>query len=504
MSLRKSKSQSQIQKHGAVTMLNNDVIACAMEYLDLPELSRAMATCRALYDLGIPILLRDVQLVRSWRGHYQSRFALYRRHLLKNPARFALIRSLSCPVAALDDRIRTLFRALPRNFTSIRSLEVDMNVTEVDGYLASWVLSLENLRSLKLVHTTEYSPALMQLLQRMGSKLEELHIGTLPLIPTPTIFHPLQALAGSAHTLRSLSIQYYFQSGGPAIAPEDGLCFRAVEELSWTSAQNILVSDLVSTFPTLRKLCIKNPDFEFRYTVAPEDFDEDAFLQVRTYNRHVQNCSRMRWKLLERLEGDPITLWVLGLRCRVTQLRIGLDGIELSSKPGYTLAVLHDTWPEHLVLTASTRCSPAHLERILSFPSLRKLDLTFRLMESGDCSAKVHALLIEALQQMCGTNVRYLRITVELWLEVFTKMRGGSEVKRPQPKRAFPALWRAKVPQILEAFPALVELEIDIWKSHPFVWKRGHDEQRLDAKDSLDVYCRHEDPICPCAPSEES
>ncbi|GJF00007.1 hypothetical protein PsYK624_162840 [Phanerochaete sordida] len=477
-----------------------------MEYLDLADLSHAMATCRALYDLGIPILLQDVQLVRSSCSYYQSRFALYRKHLLKNPTRFAWVRRLSCPAEALDDRIRIFFKSLPRNFTSIRSLKLDMHGTEVDDYLASWILSLENLRSLKILYVRGYSPAQTRLVERMGLKLEELHIGMTSLPPTQSIFHPLQALAGSAITLRSLSIQCVRSYGGPALTPKGGLCFRAVEELAWVSAQNVLVSDLLSTFPAVRKLRIRNPRLEHTYTMVRKEYHEDALLEIRTHNRDVQDCVRMRWARLETLDGDPFTLWVLGLRCRAVQLKTALSCVQLG-KPGYTLDVLHDTRPEHLVLALSSRCNPAHLRRILTFPSLRRLTMTFKLTEVWDSVKKVHTLLTEALQQMCRSNIRHLTITVELWLEVYLKstLKGsqrGVEVKRPQPKRAFPARWLAKIPQILEAFPALVELNIDIWKSHPFVWKLREDTLPLDADDDPGAHSgNHKHPARPRASS---
>lgn len=364
-----------------------------MEYLDLPDLSRAMATCRALYDLGIPILLRDVRLRRACScGEHQSRFALYRRHLLKNPTRFAWVQSLSCPITALDDRIETPFRALPRNFTSIRSLEINMHRIEIDEYLSAWILSLEHLRNLRLNCVATYSPALISLIQRMGPRLQEFHV-YLPFDMNLSVFHPLHALAGASRSLRSLSIECSNPSGGPAIVSGHDLTFPAVEDLQWTSSEILLTCDLVSSFPSLRRLRVENTEMLGWIPLHHATHSEEALLELRTHNRHVQNCSRMRWRSLDFLEGSSNVLWMLGIRCPVVRLKTSLCN-DVRQKPGHTLAVLHDTWPEHLILAVAETCTAHNLERVLSFPSLRKVDLTFHVMDRKADTARILRLLV--------------------------------------------------------------------------------------------------------------
>ncbi|EKM56225.1 uncharacterized protein PHACADRAFT_209698 [Phanerochaete carnosa HHB-10118-sp] len=432
------------QPHKRIT-LDYDAIAQAMEYLALPDLLRTMATCRPLYDLGIPILLRDVRFVRV-RGNYQPRFLLYQKHFLNNPVRFAWVQSLVCPSIALDDRISTQFLAMPRNFTSLRALDIDINGAKVDGYLSRWILSLERLRELKIQNVGAHSKQQMILVRRMSSRLTVLHISTTRFMRAQSRFYPLRALANS---LYSLSFECSHTEGGPAISHNNNLSFPAVQELTWISAEVVLAGTLISVFPGLRRLNIGNPMLESERAMTDRDIPADAMLSLRLHNRSMQHCCRARWESLDVLRGSPVTLWTLGLRCQAARLETHLfNGFE---KPGYTLAILHDAWPEHLVLGVSTK-GDVPLDRVLDFPSLRVVELTFTMGDSED-TTEIIAIMQDAFNQMYRPCLRRLTITVETWLTVFNSGKwldslqglphGEPFIKRPPVKRGFPARWRA-------------------------------------------------------------
>ncbi|EKM56226.1 uncharacterized protein PHACADRAFT_184894 [Phanerochaete carnosa HHB-10118-sp] len=479
------------QPHKRIT-LNYDAIAQAMEYLALPDLLRTMATCRSLYDLGIPILLRDVRFVRS-RGNYQSRFLLYRKHFLTNPIRFAWVQSLACPSIALDDRIYTQFLAMPRNFTSLQALDMDMNGAEVDNHLSRWILSLERLRELKIQNVGAHSEHQMGLLQRIGPRLKVLHISTEYFMRAPPHFYPLRALASSTCSLCSLSFCCSYPEGGPAISNDDNLSFPAVQEVTWISAEVVSACALISAFPGLRRLYVADPKLEKKHIFAPrQDTPADVILNLRMRNRSMQHCHRARWQSLDVLRGSPVTLWALAFRCRVVRLETALcNGFE---KPGYTLAILHDVWPEHLVLGVSTQ-SDVHLDRVLEFPSLRTVELTFTMMDS------------KGITQILTILTWPIVFKPGLWLD---SLEGLSPKQRwfekPPVKRRFPACWRVWIPKVVEAMPLLEYLKVDIWGYRPFTWEQENDAigagASEDAASDITVGDRFEPALCACVSSD--
>ena len=352
-----------------------------MVYLEPGDLLCTMRACRTLFQVGIPILLRDVQLLGLEKTR-ERRYALYRRHLLKDPARFSCVMSLACSYSALDKQTRSCYLALPRNFKSLRALTVDMEGKELDSSLSRWILSQTILRELKLQNVGREVQPVMDLIQNLGASLEVLQIHMMYWGGLRGPFDPIPALLTSSHSLRSLSIRCHDSENGPSIGPEVHIRCPVVQDLHWVTSRHVQTSTLIQTFPSLRNLHIGHAYLDDYISMLFNNvFSHDQLLDIRQRNQHAQRCQHMCWASLESLQGGLLTLWTLALRCRVvrldTSLRIKVE------KVGHLLVILHDTWPENLVLSLF----PEHvvdLDRVLNFPSLQTLNLVVYVVHKTD------------------------------------------------------------------------------------------------------------------------
>ncbi|GJF00018.1 hypothetical protein PsYK624_162950 [Phanerochaete sordida] len=483
-------------------ILNFDIFTVVLEFLDLKDLLSAMTTCRTLYKSGIPVLLRNVELHR-WRNHIR-RFEFYKRHLLKDPARFHCVRRLTCCYFALVERdligFSRIYRALPLNFTSLRSLDLCLEAEAMRGTLCTWVLSLKHLRELRLRKLGPYTKSQMAFIKSISGRLDLFHISTTSLTSSKLI-SPLQLLSDGSHSIRSLAWEHTRMKGGPAILPDvDTVVFPNVYELTWSSSRWVTACVLISKFPSVRRLHIGHPELELTDYVARHRLQSDFLLALRIANRESQSCCRRQWQSLDVLRGCAVTLWTLGLRCRVARLETTLW--RESDKPGHVLAVMYDTWPAHLDLSIIP-CFAAHLAQILSFPSLRSVKLTFfdALVKEN---VEILQFLRDTLPTVCRPQVRQLTIaiTASWFMSVSGSwLQGSAEDAAVAASRSLPARWRTYIPAIREAFPLLEELNVDIRGCRPFVWKRESGvgmakEGVMDVSETMDNY--HGPPLCKC------
>ena len=361
-----------------------------MEYFEAGDLLRAMSTCRTLYQVGIPVLLRDVQLLGPEKTR-KRRYALYSRHLLKDPARFSCVMSLACSYSALDKQTRNWYLALPRNFKSLRALTVDMETNTLNSSLSRWILSQKFLRELRLQNVGMQALPVMDLMRRLKDNLEVFEIQMVFLHGLEGSFDPILGLLNSSHSLRSLFIECYDYRNGPVIRLDPHLRYPAVQELRWTSSQSVQTAALVKTFPSLRKLHIMHTSFDdFISMLISGALTNGALLELRRSNYDAQHCRHARWTSLDLLQGGILTLWTLALRCCVIRLETTLRG--RNEKVGHLLFVLHDTWPEQLMLSLF----PTHvadLDRVLNFPSLQALDLTIPIFRKPDLQGVLKQLV---------------------------------------------------------------------------------------------------------------
>ena len=365
-----------LQQNGTSMSLNFDIIHAIMARLDRGDLLRMMHTCRTLYNLGIPLLLRDVSFVDDL--HVPNFSGLYQ-HFLADPERFNLVVRAACyhnsgPYQWLDDK--PMPRAFPRLITlgkNLRHLTIcfDVAATVKDKEIAQ-IASLSRLRSLKLQGQFPVTRILRALtvpleevtVEQMTSTMDHMpdseEAGASDLIPTLSKFRT---------SLKSLSISLY--SAQVAFLP--GYCFPYVQQLNLQLIHLADVNVLPSLFPGTTELRIKipRPDFRF-YTPGEESLQDPKPLSAES-----------PWSMthsLHTLSGDPMTIWFLGLhRCRATNLKV--DWVQLPSELSSRLqSIRNGVQPYRLTISAPLRDIQA---RYLVHDSVRELELQIDFRESA-------------------------------------------------------------------------------------------------------------------------
>ena len=379
-----------------------------MEFLGLQDLVSAMGTCRCLRYLGLPILLREMQLLLRDAEKSAARFELYRWHILKNPIRFSWVSSLCCSGDALypgeseaaarsvlSKRGYSLAGFMPY-LTHLRALDIDMHEQPLSPSVSRWIVSLQYLRELTLRHVGKEVQPLLDLMAQLGhEKLDAvaISVGQSTQLAVGPTFDPISALSIFANSLKSLSIDWSDCRQAVGIPVQH--TYPAVQELYWNTPQCIHVGALIRAFPGARNLRVGERALD---RVVPPLYSgavsERVMLAQRQRNFSAQSDPRMRWASLESLHGDPLVLWILAIRCRVARLETDLRSYR--STMGHLLSALHDTTPAHLVLSLSAK-DVVNLDRVFNVPSLQTLELTIDVHDETD----VLALLVRLFALYC-------------------------------------------------------------------------------------------------------
>ena len=391
--------------------LNFYVIARAMEFLELQDLVGAMGACRCLHYLGLPILLREMQLLFHDAEKSAVRFELYRWHLLKNPIRFSWVSSLCCSGDALypGESEATARSSLSKPgynlvdfmpyLTRLRVLDIEMHEQLLSPLVSQWIISLQGLRRLTLRHVANEVQPILDLMAQLGHKeLDAIAISmsqSTQSVAVGPAFDPISTLSSFANSLKSLSIDWSDCRQAAVIPADMQHTYPAVQELYWNTPQCIHVGALIRAFPGARNLRVGERALD---RVMPPLYSgaisERVMLAQRQRNFSAQNDPGMRWASLESLHGDPLVLWILAIRCRVARLETDLRSYR--STMGHLLSALHDTTPAHLVLSLSAK-DVVNLDRVFNVPSLRTLKLTV------DVHDEIHvlALLVRLFALYC-------------------------------------------------------------------------------------------------------
>ena len=113
-----------------------------------------MCTCHTLFNLGIPLFLKDLHIRYSMRP---PRLQLYRFHLLQNPARFSNVTSLTSSHVIFKEIFSPEFDpGVPRlpgclqYLTGLQVLDMSIAGRHVDTAFCQWIYSLKDLHTLRL------------------------------------------------------------------------------------------------------------------------------------------------------------------------------------------------------------------------------------------------------------------------------------------------------------------------------------------------------------------
>ena len=330
-----------------------------MEMLDsYHDLRRVMKTCRALYHLGVPILMHDVDMTDSMRRPMALRY------LEVDPERYRHIRSLKCTYQHLHSALAgeqplDLLVAARRMQTLRVVQDPSYALVSIEGII-NWVASLPCLRHLELAQVPASEEHILELLRTTQAQFETLHIHKLePLVQSPQEgpplpvepIYPIQAIQQFASTLRELSISF---NRADAASLEDllgeALVFPLVTKLHWQSRLFIDIGALVDTFPNLQDLSVRYAGMTDLYDLILGTWPEETMIEFRERNRQTQLTKQ--WDTLEHLTGDVSCLWTFGLCYPVRHLTIiAHEGLATEGR-------VHD------VLQA---CQPTILEFSVSF-----------------------------------------------------------------------------------------------------------------------------------------
>ena len=384
--------------------LNYDIFASVMEYLYRNDLLYMMCTCRTLFNIGIPLFLRELDIITSPSWAETPRLKLYRSLFLENLARISDVTSITGTYLTFLDAhglpedyppgIFTQCRLFPpqcrlpnclQYFSHLRALDMSMDEYEITPAFQQWILSLTQLRELRLRRVGQQSRLLDDLLQGLRAGIEMVHIGRVASHGVGSSIEPVLALQNVAHTLTALTVEWHDLFVGPRISrPHTTVRLANVLELTWVSNQAVDAALLAWTFPQLRVLRVGDILMDGPKARDVRGITGEHMLALREHHVAQQGQAAL-FESLESLTGNVLSLWTLGLKCPVTRVETAIRLWE-HAKVGHLIVLLHDTAPKHLVLTTY----PVHLKelyRVINFASLEAFELRIDVIDETDVLA---------------------------------------------------------------------------------------------------------------------
>ena len=298
-----------------------------MVHLQLRELLQMMHTCRTLYDLGIPLILRDI----TYLSGSSALDKLYV-HLLSDPRRFGHIRSITCshgkqvlPVHNVDTTLVDFSLELIRLGSNIRRLDLCFLIpSQFTQHDITQIASLTCLRVLAL----RGRPPIAQLLKALTVPLkavtiEAMYFGIYDGTDNAAIGlgDLMPALEKFGTSLESLTVQLQNLPDTPYIF--SARCnFPAMKEVHWRAPHPLNVGELAKVFPNVIGLVVRS------YFTDEVKFPSHALPPMSPVQiddlRH-QNRNATQWDekhFLRYLSGDTMSLLTLGVRCYVENLEV--------------------------------------------------------------------------------------------------------------------------------------------------------------------------------------
>ena len=384
--------------------LNYDVLGVIMVYLKFEEILRMMHTCQALYDLGIPHLLRDITLGAGTNTSEE----LYRYFLLSNPNRFGCIHRLTCSSFHRSRPPHLVPNLEGGNLTGLflDSIRLGSNIQELDIWFAdpsaaeqdvtTNIASLSQLRVL----TLRGRPPISGLLGALSVPLTSITVQEDPHgnawrnpeeIRDMGLEKLMPVLAKFRTSLEILSVTLDNGINVPDVfvARWD---FPVVKKLCWNARNPLDASELTTTFPNVVDLEVSS--YMTYQTIVHLDIDilpirNEGLREIRTYNRGTTQWGGGRY--LHSLTGEVKSLCALGLTCRVESLEVHFHSGALT---GEFSALLADVQPSSLKIK-SFSAMDAWLDyfepRLLVCQSIRELEVELHLDGAGYTA--VHSLV---------------------------------------------------------------------------------------------------------------
>ena len=348
--------------------LNYDVLVAIYSHLtDRNDLLAFMSTCHALRLAGVYYLLRFRVVVTS-----DKQLASLCHFLLADaPTRLGMLTQLAVRTCAQSPETVNLYLRVLQGARQLRDLDILCGRPASDARIHAAISNLNNVQTLT-VH--DLSAPESALLRYMDSPVRDIDI-SLSAYSQP--IDPVALLSNFSDSLERLRvIQGYQQRASPKVT------YPFLHTLIAESCAFERIEPLIDAFPNLRDLTIKTYGDD-------ETVDEVALDRLR--NLEIQRLKS--WDTLDRVRGDVLMLYRLGISCRVKRLDIPCL-VNTSADPIFTLsfkqmfaAVLADTQPS--ILTLTLRPSVFDMTQFPMYmgsvpESLQKLVITLHIRASMD------------------------------------------------------------------------------------------------------------------------
>ena len=309
-------------------LLNYDVLIMVMSFSDTGGIGRTMRTCRTLYITGVPYLLEGTIRIRSPR-----RLISFCRFMLRDPTyRFHHLRDLELFVAGTfrTPNAGTLIAELFERAQSLEFLKLLYpSFLSLDDRIPRAISTLTGLHSVVLRGMTDEAQVMLSQLQ---SPLRALEIGFYndwadgPADPVPLLSQfkdSLQRLHVTWVDFATSNIQY------------PNLTTLYVDD-----CQFALLEFIYRPFPNLRSLSL--------WMGQEDDSLEDEEIEGHRESNIVSQV-RGRWSSLIHVQSSILSLYMLGVRCKVENLDLQSGYLE-TADGNKLFAILSDLTPSSLQL----------------------------------------------------------------------------------------------------------------------------------------------------------
>ena len=312
-----------------------------MKMLRSKDLFSVMRTCRTLYRLGIPLLLKDIHYYRTRRSSI-----LYRTLLLEDPTRFSYVRALRCDYMDTFFGCHTtqnLYTDFLRYSRRLYHLDIGFDIAvQIEDSALAPIANLPELRRLHL-HSCTRKP-LARLLSRLTVPLTELGIyqdNLLAPVQSEALRIDFFALAAPFRgSLTSLAFAAFSEIAIPPLNGAHAVSFPHVYQVEWRAAR-------LPTAPTLAALFPAATHLEVACTVSRRDWSH-----ISAQRRHALDLPQ--WgaaHVLDCVRGPTADVWGLGLACGARELTLTSPcRTSGHAKPKLTTALLHALRPAILVV----------------------------------------------------------------------------------------------------------------------------------------------------------
>lgn len=362
--------------------LNYDLLYLVMQHLELPQLMRMMHTCHAIYELRIPLVLKDITY--NYRTNHSR---LYHLLLLSNPTRFIYVTRLIYLDLSLCGWL--LKHNLLMDFLQLsnRIQELEMKISNCVAFRTEDIARIALLADLR--HLKLHGPfAAAELLQILTAPLKSLEIhlfgysfGYMDVPLRNHVLHdPIPSIERLGPSLESSSFVMHTSADLPVLFTR-GYSFPVMRKLEWRSWNPIDVATLTSTFPNLDSLTVGFYGLmDDLHVIGSRPLSHEQMVAYRN-----QNYASQQWSTCRRLkypEGSILSLWTLGLWCEVEVLNIAVTPHKISQRAIHTLLAV--TRPTHIQLSYSIN-SGQGLEylrgRALIYETVQDLELKLSVVE---------------------------------------------------------------------------------------------------------------------------